>query len=342
MEPITREEALMNGDYLEPITREEMILAGEDIEPITRREWFLKKYRGGGDIEVVTLHANENTTYVAPEGQAYSPVVVEVPVPTLTTLEVDENGTYTAPSGTAYNEVEVDVPLPENAYLLKDVPDTPTAIATFSDGANLPMPKLEVGIEPVQEGSGDPSPENIRPISGWDEVNVTVADATTDPTVSNIYTIDLNGTRYGGKVDLVSGVMTVDRVEVDLGTLTYMYEGSENPPRFRALFTPTPKLGGLIVLSCYKGTRKAAGQLENGDAAISGTQAYPYLRIRDDAYTDETAFKASVTGQQLVYELVTPLTIQLTPTPVISLDGVNNVWADSGDVIDGKYFSKEV
>ena len=134
MEPITREEALMNGDYIEPITREEMILAGEDIEPITRRERFLKKYRGGGDIEVVTLHANENTTYVAPEGQAYSPVEVEVPVPTLTPLEVDENGTYTAPSGTAYNEVEVDVPLPENAYLLKDIPNTPTAIATFSDG----------------------------------------------------------------------------------------------------------------------------------------------------------------------------------------------------------------
>ena len=29
-----------------------------------------------------------------------------------------------------------------------------------------------VQIEPVQEGTGDPSPENIRPISGWDTVNV--------------------------------------------------------------------------------------------------------------------------------------------------------------------------
>lgn len=49
------------------------------------------------------------------------------------------------------------------------------AIATFSDGADLPLKSLNVGIEPVQSGSGDPSPSNIRPISGWNAVNVTRA-----------------------------------------------------------------------------------------------------------------------------------------------------------------------
>lgn len=483
MEPITREEALMNGDYIEPITREEMILAGEDIEPITRREWFLKKYRGGGDVEVVTLHANENTTYVAPEGQAYSPVEVEVPVPTLTSLEVDENGTYTAPTGTAYNEVEVDVPLPENAYLLKDIENTPTAIATFSDGANLPMPKLEVGIEPVQDLHGYDNPwvggagknkfnssattnlrdfsrseetftntytdtrstvrfgvvyysngtqigisnditiaatgrksltliipsgtdklrirnsgstrdlyfeypfsgegnyvisadftsvnpttvgglvikniqleegstatsyapySNICPILGWDEVNVTVADATTDPTVSNIYTIDLDGTRYGGKVDLVSGVMTVDRAYVDLGTLNWTKENNHFYSNFLLDANPpsTNSQPANILCEAYKNMAYSQVITETNDASICLSNS-KRIYIYDSTKTslDDSAFQSAMNGVQLVYELATPITIQLTPTPVISLDGVNNVWADSGDVLDGKYFSKEV
>lgn len=49
-------------------------------------------------------------------------------------------------------------------------------IVSFSNGAGgIPVKDLQVGIEAVQSGSGDPSPENIRPISGWDEVNVNVA-----------------------------------------------------------------------------------------------------------------------------------------------------------------------
>ena len=42
------------------------------------------------------------------------------------------------------------------------------AIASFSDGADeQPIRKLVAQIEPVQEGSRDPSPDNVRPISGW-------------------------------------------------------------------------------------------------------------------------------------------------------------------------------
>ena len=38
------------------------------------------------------------------------------------------------------------------------------AVATFSDGEDLPLENLVVDIEPVQSGTGDPSPTNIRPI----------------------------------------------------------------------------------------------------------------------------------------------------------------------------------
>lgn len=47
-------------------------------------------------------------------------------------------------------------------------------IVTFSDAVpNVPVKNLTVNIVPVQEGEGDPSPENVRPIAGWNGVTVT-------------------------------------------------------------------------------------------------------------------------------------------------------------------------
>lgn len=46
-------------------------------------------------------------------------------------------------------------------------------IASFSDGADdVPMKSLNVTITPKQSGSGDPSPSNVRPITGYSTVNV--------------------------------------------------------------------------------------------------------------------------------------------------------------------------
>lgn len=251
---------------------------------------------------------------------------------TIKSLNVTQNGTYSE-EGVAYSPVKVNVPLPENAYLLKDIPHTPTAIATFSDGANLPMPKLEVGIEPVQEGSGDPSPENVRPISGWDEVNVTVADDVDNPTVSNVYTIDLDGTRYGGKVDLVSGVMTVDRAIVDISTFTWTsITGGIYAADLLGIAKTYPNgVPNKVIFEKYQSKPSKAGGFYPNEPNVISLNSNGYLY---------TVVDTSPTGQ-CVYELATPLTIQLPTTVVKSLRGVNNISADSGDVLDLSYFGKE-
>ena len=46
-------------------------------------------------------------------------------------------------------------------------------VAQFSDGADgVPVKDLTVTIAPSQSGSGDPSPDNVRNISGWTEANI--------------------------------------------------------------------------------------------------------------------------------------------------------------------------
>lgn len=49
------------------------------------------------------------------------------------------------------------------------------SIASFPDGAdNVPVKDLVVNIQPKQAGTGDPSPSNVRAISGWTEANLYV------------------------------------------------------------------------------------------------------------------------------------------------------------------------
>jgi hypothetical protein len=117
-----------------------------------------KKLSGGsgGDVEVESLTATENGTYNAGAGKAYNPVVVAVPEPTLITKSITENGTYNASDDNAdgYSSVTVDV----EGYQIKNIANVPTDIASFTDGTDLPMLKLEVGIEAVQDLHGYDAP----------------------------------------------------------------------------------------------------------------------------------------------------------------------------------------
>jgi hypothetical protein len=73
----------------------------------------------------------------------------------------DESGTTTA----RVNDGEVS----KADFLKAFIQETASgAIASFDDGADdIPVADLAVDINPVQAGSGDPSPTNVRPITGW-------------------------------------------------------------------------------------------------------------------------------------------------------------------------------
>lgn len=82
---------------------------------------------------------------------------------------------------------------------------TPSPIVSFSDGSPYPM-QMQFAIEPVQSGSGNPSPSNVRPITGWTGANIKVANGN-DPTATGYevttYPITFPsaaGTVYGGTV----------------------------------------------------------------------------------------------------------------------------------------------
>ena len=325
------------------------------------------------------------------------------------------------------------------------------ALCSFTDGANMPMVACSAEIVPKQSGTGTPSPDNVRPISGWesvvlgqsgenlidavnlsptssarwintdgvavksnvqyalsvtaskslsnrfyviyaDKATITQSETTSgktfltaqfvdsntltftftasndayiylyagdvvgdftlsevqielgstatayEPYTGTTTTVNLGRTVYGGTLDVVSGVLTVTKEIIDLGSLTWQYNGSYGAG---GAFYSTDKNFGYtpdseapnMVCSMYP-VKSRNDLYSSADPAfgVTGNAQTRYATIRDARYTDPTAFKTAMNGVQLVYPVATPQTYQLTPTEVSTLLGENNVWADSGDV----------
>ena len=111
----------------------------------------------------------------------------------------------------------------QNTRLLSAFPtDTAQgAIASFTDGAdNLPLKSLVIGIEPKQSGSGDPSPTNVRPISGWTGAEVTQSGINVWDEEWEVGTFNLS---TGLPQDANNYFRSKNRIRVRGGGLYYVY-----------------------------------------------------------------------------------------------------------------------
>ena len=172
----------------------------------------------------------------------------------------------------------------------------------------------------------------IRPASN--------ADGTYEPYSGTSVTIDLDGTRYGGNINVLTGEMVVTHGMLNLGDLTWNYNSSK-----KCFYNESYKNevggGNDIYCSIYRKLPVALNNtsIANNDKFIrlnkpqeSGNFASGAIVIKDTTYSDTDLFKTSLSGQTLVYPLATPLTVQLTENQLSTLLGENHIFADSGDV----------
>ena len=327
------------------------------------------------------------------------------------------------------------------------------AIASFPDGAdNVPVKSLTVDIEPVQSGSGYPSPTNVRPISGHTSAAVTrcgknlfdknavstnkwlststgleepsagyyitdyipveanksyfipatstarrwfydanktpkrylenaldqvftptengyiritilvdgdgAKDINTyqveqgssasayEPYTGQTYTIDLDGTVYGGTLDVTTGVLTVAYGYKTYGSsLTWSISDAWGHANTAVFYASAPDTSVNYkndtynpMLCCNILPVMSRNDLYNSDANGFGYSGQPYsgiptVRISKSIASDASAFNTWIANNPItvVCELVTPQTIQLTAQEVRTLLGQNNVFADCGD-----------
>ena len=264
-------------------------------------------------------------------------------------LNVTANGQYTAPQGKAYTPVNVDI----KGYKVGEV-DVPTDIASFT-ASDAPLKSLTASIVPVQAGSGDPSPENVRPISGWTEEVITVTDDLQNPTVTHTTTIPFTDgqgqshTSYGGQIDVISGKED-DTYGIYQKTNFALPTTKDNKNRWEFGTVLPDVLSDLIGsmtrattdydLMCNNMTIKLESSASVGETTCSlyGHSNRVEWRIRiSDEYTAEEA--QAIANASVIRYPINVVTLQQQPTSIKSLDGENNVSASTGDVEELKYFA---
>ena len=202
---------------------------------------------------------------------------------------------------------------------------------------------VTVSWGPTQEGSGEPSPDNVRPIKGRDIVTITRQED------NQVITLPLPETVYGGEVDAVTGegqetwkTLTLD------GTGKWEAQTTAIPGKFGfTLRTPgiatpeNPGIKGDIVCSQYPAvTANDTYQCKSG-ISVEAQENY-YFRIYNDTHAGETADEwksylaaqyAAGTPVQVCYKLAEPVPFTAAGAqPIPALSGTNTLLTDADSV----------
>lgn len=149
------------------------------------------------------------------------------------------------------------------------------------------------------------------------------------------------GTVYGGTLDVVSGVLTVDKVGVIIDSTIPFNASTSYPGSFyknrNAFSIPVPAWDKVTIICSHAKRITILNQhtYTIGSMYIDGSVNLRLLgtdATLEDWNTYVDAQKTNGTPVTIVYNIETPITYQLTPTEITTLLGVNNIWADTGDI----------
>lgn len=186
--------------------------------------------------------------------------------------------------------------------------------------------------------------ENICPVTGWDEENVTHTSGEMSAPVS----LDFGQTVYGGTIDLTTGLLRITHGYVDLATYNGRVNklGSGDSVYFRfdnVLPYPYPRYSSIICDKFTSGTITTSTSFIGVSVVKPSNLDHATIAFRPEnpsIYTTTTIldYIQSLGSLEVVYELATPIEVQLTPQQIEAFIGTNVIYADTGDV-DVKYYT---
>ena len=233
------------------------------------------------------------------------------------------------------------------AQAIVDILPTETksgSVANFETDLELPYQLAKFGIVATQ-ASGTPTPSTPLPISGWSQVEITHADENMQ-TVDSV-TISLGNTYFGGYVTQDKDGhrrLVVTHKRLALSTLTdWSRITNYTNPFFRATLpedckvrtaSNKPQIAICDSYAWYSSNQNFWQYIGNYEFVTAGfgVSSVNRVYIRNDDYSTKDDFVASLSGVYIIYELETPIIIDLPDgEPITALNGVNNVFCDSGD-----------
>lgn len=223
-------------------------------------------------------------------------------------------------------------------------PEQSGSTVTISDGIDGHALDITASWTPTQAGSGSPSPENIRPISGKDKITLT-RTAGSDAQTS---TLSLPETIYGGNVDQDgNGVKEWALLPLD-GTESWQIGGIASDKS--DWFYQSAKISDAVNAAPDRGNQYSShypyGPVANNGTSQGVAIVWGTIRVRwGDTIPDNTdawksylaAQKAAGTPVTIAYKLAPPTTFTAAGgKPIAAKSGVNNITSNA-DSITVKY-----
>ena len=180
------------------------------------------------------------------------------------------------------------------------------SICSFNDEyGGLPLKSCISQISGYQEGSGIPSPQNVRPLHAFSSANIGQTSG------------------YG---EYFQGLLKGTYGFVDLGslewTLTERYFQTDlpiTPKTVNDRETPNAITDSQYQPVDFYSLYNNYGSYDDVFSITNGTAGSNKLYFRDTSYNDAIAFKTAMSGVYLIYELATPTTPTITPEQFATL-----------------------
>ena len=204
-------------------------------------------------------------------------------------------------------------------------------VISVSDALAKPAIDLQCKIVAVQSGTGDPSPTNIRPITGFTGLTLNVNGSEIPVTWQTEA-----GTVYGGVVDVTTGELTVNVIQIKINTLSWTYASGASSPSGKIISTMglssvIDTTERFIMTEMYKGTKVNYTSQVQDNCINSFSNGM--IAVRDDVYDNDVNGWLAEYGEEYIYiKVAIPQTYQLTPQAVSLLAGNNTLWCNTGDI----------
>lgn len=190
-----------------------------------------------------------------------------------------------------------------------------------------------------QPGSGSPSPSNIRPIAGYDGVTVSVSSGLSGGTQYPVSWSSV-GTIGSGTVDLINGVLTQTHVYVQYVGASDEAWNVENNTNFY-IMTPTTWLRNTTGATLACNMALSFTSVGPGTCRITNTGNFNISIGSAIGVSTVAGWKEYLANHplQVVCQLKTPVTYQLSPLSIKTLYGANYIGAGNDASLNISYWS---
>ena len=283
---------------------------------------------------VETLEQNDNGLYLAYE--LATPITHQL-TPTQLSSFIGQNNFW---SNADYVEIEYELKETEdiqkarkkiilNQPQLKTISDK---VVSFNTDIVAPMKNCKIYFEPIQLGSGDPSPTNVRDINGWTNIDSYV----NGDKISVDWTSDA-GTVYGGYLDLAKNEVVATYVIFEKKWNEYPNNYAMTDVNRRSILFPYErrKIGAVRALC---NIAPPAHNLQNKiHFYIAPENNYIYMFLPKDLDEETLVQVASRIEEPIHYSLSS-----LTSQQLLTIKSTNHIWSETnGQQIDVKYWSRK-